>query len=93
MRRRNFIKGIVGSAVAWPLASRAQQPAKLPTIGYLGATTPSVESQRIAANVKCIRPPFEGLESGGDLLRALDFEDGDLVAEPARRRLYLAHLT
>jgi putative ABC transport system substrate-binding protein len=39
MRRRDFIKRIVGSAVAWPLAARAQQMGKLPTIGILGASS------------------------------------------------------
>ena len=36
MRRREFIKVFVGSAV-WPPAARAQQAARLPTIGYMGA--------------------------------------------------------
>ena len=49
MKRRDFVKGIAGSAVTWPLAARAQQPAKLPTIGVLGATTPAVASPWIAA--------------------------------------------
>jgi ABC-type uncharacterized transport system substrate-binding protein len=49
VRRREFIRLFGGAAAAWPLTVGAQQPAKLPTIGFLGQSTPGVESQRAAA--------------------------------------------
>jgi putative ABC transport system substrate-binding protein len=50
MNRREFI-AIAGSAAAWPLAVRAQQP-KPPTIGYFGATTAAAEKLRTDAFVQ-----------------------------------------
>jgi putative ABC transport system substrate-binding protein len=54
MKRRQFLI-LLGSGAAWPLAGRAQQVRKLPTIGFWGPTTPSVASQRVAAFVKRLR--------------------------------------
>ena len=52
IRRREFIT-LLGAAVSWPLAARAEQ--KLPTVGYLGSSTASAQSQWVAAFVQRLR--------------------------------------
>ena len=54
MRRREFIT-LVGSAAAWPVVARAQQAAKLPTIGYLVSGTPEGQRTWAAAFVQRLR--------------------------------------
>jgi len=55
--RRHFISGLGGTAVAWPLAARAQQPA-LPVVGFLNAGMPDEYSDYL-------RPFRESLKESG----------------------------
>jgi putative tryptophan/tyrosine transport system substrate-binding protein len=54
VRRREFIT-LLGGTAALPLAARAQQASKPPTIGFLGAATASVASQWVTAFVERLR--------------------------------------
>ena len=55
IRRRTFLAALGGSAAAWPLGARAQQTGKLPTVGFLGTTSPSIMGQWTAAFVGRLR--------------------------------------
>ena len=55
IRRREFIFTLGGATAAWPIAARAQQPGKLPTIGFLGSTTASIASQWVVVFVQRLR--------------------------------------
>ena len=55
MRRREFITLFGSTAIAWPLAARAQQPAKLPTIGFMGSGTAAAQSEWTAAFLQRLR--------------------------------------
>src|SRR5262245_11143089 len=54
MRRREFIT-FLGGAAGWPVAARAQQIGKPPTIGFLGSSTSSAMSRWIAAFIHRLR--------------------------------------
>ena len=51
MRRRDFIKAIAGSAAAWPLTARAQQPA-MPVIGFVTIASAEGYAPQLSAFLK-----------------------------------------
>jgi putative ABC transport system substrate-binding protein len=54
MRRRKFLS-LLGSAAAWPLSARAQQPIRAATIGFLDATSRITQGQMASVFVQRLR--------------------------------------
>jgi putative ABC transport system substrate-binding protein len=53
VRRRDFIKVIAGSTALWPLAVRAQQPAK-PVVAFVRDGSPEANARYVAAFRKAL---------------------------------------
>ena len=81
MRRRDFIKFILGSVAAWPLPLRAQQAAKVYRIGYLGVTSHAEYTREIEALLKGLRQL--GYEEGKNITIHYRFAEGDYDRLPA----------
>jgi putative ABC transport system substrate-binding protein len=80
MRRREFI-GLVGGAAAWPLVARAQQPAKVPRIGYLA---PGSASAGLLARDEAFRQGLQelGYVDGRNIVIEYRYADGQFDRLP-----------
>jgi putative ABC transport system substrate-binding protein len=91
VKRRDFITLLAGAAAAWPLAARAQQPGKPPTIGFMGSTTSPVAAQWVASFVQRLREL--GWLEGRDVAIEYRWAEGrderaaEIAAEFVRRKV------
>jgi putative tryptophan/tyrosine transport system substrate-binding protein len=81
VRRRDFIKFILGSAAAWPLPLRAQQATKGYRIGYMGAASHAEYAREIEALLNGLRQL--GYEEGKNITIHYQFAEGDYNRLPA----------
>ena len=80
MRRREFIAGL-GSAAAWPVVARAQQPPPLPVVGVLNFVSIEAYADRIASFRQGLKDT--GLVEGLGLLLEYRSADGHVERLPA----------
>jgi putative tryptophan/tyrosine transport system substrate-binding protein len=80
MRRRDLIRLIAGVAVAWPVTTRAQEPAK-PVIGFLNSGLPGGGYPPISAFLKGLGET--GFVEGRDVLIEYRWAEGHYERLPA----------
>jgi len=90
IERRQFIT-LLGGAAASPIAVRAQQPGRLPTIGFLGSESPGGTTERVRAFRQGLNEAgyVEGRDVAIEFRWAEDHNDRlpDLAADLVRRRV------
>jgi len=77
MRRRDFVKAAAVSAVTWPLAARAQQPAKetaMPVVGFLHGGSATAFPAQVAAFRDGLRS--EGFVDGQNIAIVFRWAEG-----------------
>ena len=74
MKRREFITLVGGTVIAWPLAARAQQPAKMPTVGLISPLTQAAAAGNVAEFRRGLRDL--GYVEGRNIALDLRFADG-----------------
>jgi ABC-type uncharacterized transport system substrate-binding protein len=79
MKRRAFITLLGGTAVAWPLTARAQQP-PMPVVGFLSSGSPAPLRQQVAAFREGLKEA--GYVEGQNVTVEYGFAEGQLDRFP-----------